>query len=98
MCGHGRKSDGMKTLNLGLDEVAHIRSALTKAELEGIDDAVREDIENGRVRKPSPTYPVKGIAILIPRHFCQIFWCFKQWRTEPATNPVTLDSDLSTQN
>ena len=40
----------MKTLNLGLDEVAHIRSALTKAELEGIDDAVREDIENGRVR------------------------------------------------
>ena len=52
MCGHhGRKSDGMKTLNLGLDEVAHIRSALTKAELEGIDDAVREDVENGRVRK-----------------------------------------------
>ena len=41
----------MKTLNLGLDEVAHIRSALTKAELEGIDDARREDIEHGRVRK-----------------------------------------------
>ena len=53
MCGHvGRKSDGMKTLNLGLDEVAHIRAALTKAELEGIDDAkVREDVENARVRK-----------------------------------------------
>ena len=42
----------MKTLNLGLDEVAHIRAALTKAELEGIDDArVREDVENARVRK-----------------------------------------------
>jgi len=52
MCGHGRrKNDGMKTLNLGLDEISHIRSALTKAELAGIDidDAVREDIENGRL-------------------------------------------------
>ncbi len=42
----------MKTLNLGLDEVAHIRSALTKAELESqsIDGSVREDVEKGRVR------------------------------------------------
>lgn len=61
MCGHGRrKNDGMKTLNLGLDEISHIRSALTKAELAGIDidDAVREDIENGRVRKQNEWDPL----------------------------------------
>jgi hypothetical protein len=42
---------GLKTLNLRLDEVAHIRSALTKAELEGIaDGSLRNDIERGKVR------------------------------------------------
>ena len=41
---------GLKTLNLRLDEVAHIRSALTKAELEGIDCNLRNDIERGKVR------------------------------------------------
>lgn len=39
----------LKTLNLRLDEVAHIRAALTKAELEAIDVKVREDIERGKV-------------------------------------------------
>lgn len=40
---------GLKTLNLRLDEVAHIRAALTKAELEGIDGNLRKDIERGKV-------------------------------------------------
>ncbi len=40
---------GLKTLNLRLDEVAHIRAALTKAELEGIDGNLRNDIERGKV-------------------------------------------------
>ena len=44
-------NSGLKTLNLRLDEVAHIRSALTKAELEGIlDGNLRNDIERGTVR------------------------------------------------
>lgn len=44
-------SEAMQTLNLQLDEVAHIRSVLTKAELEGlpIDNNVRSDVERGRV-------------------------------------------------
>ena len=43
----------METLNLRLDEVAHIRSVLTKAELEGlpIDGNVRENVEKGKVRR-----------------------------------------------
>lgn len=40
---------GLKTLNLRLDEVAHIRAALTKAELEAIDTKLREEIERGKV-------------------------------------------------
>ena len=43
---------GLKTLNLRLDEVAHIRAALTKAELEGIDGNLRNDIERGKVSNP----------------------------------------------
>eukprot|EP00095_Tigriopus_kingsejongensis_P007765 maker-scaffold154_size301342-snap-gene-1.12 protein:Tk07765 transcript:maker-scaffold154_size301342-snap-gene-1.12-mRNA-1 annotation:"protein spire" len=46
-----RKGDGLQTLNLRLDEVAHIRSVLTKAELEAlpIDGNVRESVEKGKV-------------------------------------------------
>ena len=41
----------MKTLNLKLDEVAHIRSVLTKAQLDGlpIDGNIRENVERGKV-------------------------------------------------
>ena len=41
----------VKTLNLGLEEVAHIRSVLTKAELEAmaIDSAMRDSIARGKV-------------------------------------------------
>jgi len=44
-------NSGLKTLNLKLDEVAHIRAALTKAELEAIDSKLREEIEKGKVLK-----------------------------------------------
>lgn len=46
-----RKNEGFETLNLRLDEVAHIRSVLTKAELEAlpIDGNVRESVEMGKV-------------------------------------------------
>ena len=41
----------LKTLDLRLEEVAHIRSVLTKAELEAmqIDGSVRDSIERGKV-------------------------------------------------
>ena len=41
----------VKTLNLRLEEVAHIRSVLTKAELEAmaIDSAMRDSIARGKV-------------------------------------------------
>ena len=41
----------MKTLNLRLEEVAHIRSVLTKAELEAmaIDSTMRDNIARGKV-------------------------------------------------
>ena len=47
------KQEALTTLNLRLDEVAHIRSVLTKAELESlpIDGDVRADVEKGKVRK-----------------------------------------------
>lgn len=50
--GSGAKdANAMKTLNLRLDEVAHIRSVLTKAELESLplDGNVRENVEKGKV-------------------------------------------------
>ena len=50
--GNGKvPSEALKTLSLRLDEVAHIRSVLTKAELEGlpIDGNVRSDVEKGKV-------------------------------------------------
>ena len=42
----------LKTLDLRLEEVAHIRSVLTKVELEAmpIDSAVRDSISRGKVR------------------------------------------------
>ena len=48
-----KQNAGMKTLNLRLDEVAHIRSVLTKAELEAlpIDGNVRHDVERGKVSR-----------------------------------------------
>ena len=41
----------LKTLDLTLAEVIHIRSVLTKAELEGltIDSNLRDDLERGKV-------------------------------------------------
>ena len=44
-------NDALKTLNLKLDEVAHIRSVLTKAQLDGlpIDGNIRENVERGKV-------------------------------------------------
>jgi len=41
----------VKTLNLGLEEVAHIRSVLTKAELEAmsIDSTMRDNIARGKI-------------------------------------------------
>ena len=43
--------NGSKTLDLRLEEVAHIRSVLTKVELEAmlIDSAVRDSISRGKV-------------------------------------------------
>ena len=43
----------LKTLDLRLEEVAHIRSVLTKAELEAmpIDSSVRDSIARGKVCK-----------------------------------------------
>jgi len=47
----GSGSGQLKTLNLQLDEVAHIRSVLTKAQLETlqIDGGIRQDVERGRI-------------------------------------------------
>ena len=44
-------NDALKTLNLKLDEVAHIRSVLTKAQLDGlpIDGNIRDHVERGKV-------------------------------------------------
>ena len=44
-------NDALKTLNLKLDEVAHIRSVLTRAQLDGlpIDGNIRENVERGKV-------------------------------------------------
>lgn len=38
-----------KTLNLRLEEVAHIRSVLNRAELETLDTSMKDDIERGKV-------------------------------------------------
>ncbi len=42
----------LKTLDLNLDEVVHIRSVLTKAELESLplEGTIKEDVEKGKVR------------------------------------------------
>ncbi len=47
----GAPDEMLRTLSLGLDEVAHIRSVLTRAELEGLplDGNVRENVERGKV-------------------------------------------------
>ena len=44
-------STALNTLDLTLDEVVHIRSVLTKAELEGLplDGQLKEDLEKGKV-------------------------------------------------
>ena len=44
-------SQPMKTVNLRLEEVAHIRTVLTKAELEAmaIDSTMRDNIARGKV-------------------------------------------------
>ena len=41
----------LQTLDLNLDEIVHIRSVLTKAELEGLplDGNLKEDVEKGKV-------------------------------------------------
>ena len=41
----------LKTLTLSLDEVVHIRSVLTKAELEGLplDGDLKDDVAKGKV-------------------------------------------------
>ena len=41
----------MQTLDLTLDEVIHIRSVLTKAEMEGLplDGTLKEDVERGKI-------------------------------------------------
>ena len=43
--------DALKTLNLGLEEVAHIRSVLTKAQLEGLplDGNIKDNVERGKI-------------------------------------------------
>ena len=45
----------LQTLELSLDEVVHIRSVLTKAELENLplDGTLKEDMEKGKVRNIS---------------------------------------------
>lgn len=44
-------NDALKTLSLKLDEVAHIRSVLTKAQLDGLqlDGNIRDQVEKGKV-------------------------------------------------
>lgn len=46
-----RWTAALKTLDLNLEEVAHIRSVLAKAELEGLSiaSALKEDLEKGKV-------------------------------------------------
>ena len=48
----------LKTLTLTLDEVVHIRSVLTKAELEGLplDGDLKDDVAKGKVSWPPPLY------------------------------------------
>ena len=48
----GNPSKPLKTLDLRLEEVAHIRSVLTKAELEAmpIDSCIRDNVARGKVR------------------------------------------------
>ena len=43
----------LKTLTLSLDEVVHIRSVLTKAELEGLplDGDLKDDVAKGKVSR-----------------------------------------------
>ena len=49
---HSSVPKPLKTLDLRLEEVAHIRSVLTKAELEAmpIDSYVRDSVARGKVR------------------------------------------------
>ena len=51
MCQDFTSNKNVKTLNLRLEEVAHIRSVLTKAELEAmaIDCTMRDNIARGKV-------------------------------------------------
>jgi len=46
-----RWAEALQTLDLSLEEVIHIRSVLTKAEMEGLplDGTLKEDVERGRV-------------------------------------------------
>ena len=48
----------LKTLTLTLDEVVHIRSVLTKAELEGLplDGDLKDDVAKGKVSWPLFTF------------------------------------------
>ncbi len=62
----GRAPEEMlRTLSLGLEEVAHIRSVLTRAELEGLplDGNVRDSVERGKVK-----FPMKTSCFVRPRH------------------------------
>ncbi len=45
-------STALKTLDLNLDEVIHIRTVLTRAELEGLplEGTLRNDVEKGKVK------------------------------------------------
>ena len=46
-----RWAEALQTLDLTLDEVIHIRSVLTKAEMEGLplDGTLKEDVERGKI-------------------------------------------------
>ena len=49
-------ANALRTLDLTLAEVIHIRSVLTKAEMEGltIDANLRDDLERGKVNSTNP--------------------------------------------
>ena len=63
----------LKTLNLQLDEVAHIRSVLTKAQLESVADTeVREGVERGRVCFVCMTTKFGGLFSFSKGQKCQM--------------------------
>ena len=84
----------LKTLNLQLDEVAHIRSVLTKAQLESVADTeVREGVERGRVCFVCMTTKFGGLFSFSKGQKCQM--C-KQMVCAKCCSKVCLELEVCT--